>query len=342
MTLTALEVVSLTSRIDRWEYAEYACTAFVAIACLGEYIADFTDWWSGNVCKCFGDLEHRKERIAKFSTLVLIAALAGELLCVVRTNQLSGELVGDLGDRSEEAFSKSEKALNDSGKATTESEKAKTTASSAVVLAGTAKKEADSFERDIKLARKQAAEAESHLSEAVSMAIAEEAELRKLEAQVAPRTLNADQMRSVRDHLQIFRGHPAVRVTSYALDGEGAAVATEIISIISSATGVMPLDERASFSVTGGFESGVQIRGPASEDRFMSALATEFTSTVKLAPVVINGATFRPGVIRSGNTVTGGRTSSGGGGGIVMPPIPTAGPVVIHVGIRPLPVLTFQ
>jgi hypothetical protein len=97
MTLTTSEVVSLTTVIDRWEYAEYVCTALVAIACFGEYIADFTEWWKRNrFWKWFGPIEQRKDGVEKFSTLVLIAALAGELLCVVVTNQLSGKLVGAL------------------------------------------------------------------------------------------------------------------------------------------------------------------------------------------------------------------------------------------------------
>src|SRR5665213_942574 len=115
MSLTASEVARLTSTIGGWENAEYGFTALVAISCFGEYIADFTEWWKrGKAWRWFGDIEHRKDNLAKFSTLVLIAALAAELLCVVRTNQLSGKLVGSLGDRSEEAFTKSGDALKNS------------------------------------------------------------------------------------------------------------------------------------------------------------------------------------------------------------------------------------
>src|ERR1700731_1202185 len=132
MTVTASEVASLTSLIGRWEYAEYACTALVAIACFGEYIADFTEWWKRDSWKWFGAVEHRKDGVAKFSTLVLIGALAGELLCVVVTNQLSGRLVGALGDRAEEAFSKSKDALNNANTAVLQSNSSVQQSSTAV------------------------------------------------------------------------------------------------------------------------------------------------------------------------------------------------------------------
>jgi len=41
MTLTPSDVASLTSTLTLWEYAEYASGAFVAIACVGEYISSF-------------------------------------------------------------------------------------------------------------------------------------------------------------------------------------------------------------------------------------------------------------------------------------------------------------
>jgi hypothetical protein len=169
MTLTASEVASLTATIDIWEYAEYACTALVALACFGEYVADFTELWKrSGFWKCFGPLEHRKDQVAKFSTLVLIGALAGELLCVVVTNQLSGKLVGALGDRAEEAFSKSGDALKNANAAVLqadssvrqastavgESTKATNAASSALTIAHEARTEADSFEKDIVSAKK--------------------------------------------------------------------------------------------------------------------------------------------------------------------------------------------
>lgn len=196
MTLTASEVTSLTQTIDIWEFAEYTCTALVAVACFGEYIADFTEWWRRDrrFWKWFGPIEHRKDAVAKFSTLVLIGALAGELLCVVVTNQLSGKLVGTLGDRAQEAFAKSDIALNNarsavaqansamgqSKAASQQSDEANKSASSAVEVARAAHKEADSFEEDIISAKKQATEAESHLAEALTRAADASAQLQRI------------------------------------------------------------------------------------------------------------------------------------------------------------------
>lgn len=200
---------------------------------------------------------------------------------------------------------------------------------------------ADSSAR-IKASEADSKKAEARAAEARSMAESERLERIQLEARGSPRSFDSTQLVAIRDSLRTFRNHPAVRVTSYGQDGEAAALGSQIVAILASATGVQPKDERASFSVTGGFEYGVQIRGPASENAFMSALATAFTNIGRLTAVVVNGATFRPGVIESGNTMRGGRNTISGGGGVVIPPIPTTGPVVIHVGVKPVPVVILR
>ena len=47
MTLMASDVLSLAKSLSRWEYAEYVFAGLVTIACAGEYVADFTDWFTG-------------------------------------------------------------------------------------------------------------------------------------------------------------------------------------------------------------------------------------------------------------------------------------------------------
>lgn len=103
MSLTASEVASLSATLLYWEIAEYSFGGLVALACFGEYAADFTNWFTS------GD-ESKKRRLAKKSTLLLIASLALELICLVRTNQLSSRLFGSLADKASEAYSKSEAA----------------------------------------------------------------------------------------------------------------------------------------------------------------------------------------------------------------------------------------
>jgi hypothetical protein len=207
MTLTPSEVASLTKALSRWEIGEYACAGLVTIGCLGEYIADFTNWFTDGI-------KEQKERLAKRSTLLLIAALSLELVCLVRTNELSGLVIGSLDERSGEAMSKSGKALGNSTSALTQSgmadaasARAVSQSGTAVIKSGKALKEADSFEADISVAKKQAAEAESHLAEAVSMARAEETELRELETRLAPRVLTVEQLVRIRAKLKALGAH---------------------------------------------------------------------------------------------------------------------------------------
>jgi hypothetical protein len=165
MTLTASEVVSLTNSIYRWECAEYLCTALVAVACFGEYIADFTEWWrSARFWEWFGPIEHRKDAVGKFSTLVLIGALAGELLCVVKTNQLSSQLVGALGDTAQEAFSKSRDALKNANTAVLKADSAAKQSSMAVVDSATARKDALAAERQVLSVTERASKLEARLA----------------------------------------------------------------------------------------------------------------------------------------------------------------------------------
>jgi hypothetical protein len=100
----------LTRSLSMWETAEYVCCGLVAVACAGEYIADFTNWLTA------GD-EWRKKRLAKGSTLLLIASLACELFCLVQTNSISGQLIGSLSDKATNADTKAQSALDKSGTA---------------------------------------------------------------------------------------------------------------------------------------------------------------------------------------------------------------------------------
>ncbi len=95
MTLTPSDVASLSRSLVCWEVAEYVCAALVTIGCAGEYAAEFTNWFTGGITE-------RKERLAKRSTLLLISALSLELICLVRTNNLSGREIALLNGVAEE------------------------------------------------------------------------------------------------------------------------------------------------------------------------------------------------------------------------------------------------
>jgi hypothetical protein len=344
MTLTASEVSSLADTLTKWEYAEYVFTALVVVACLGEYLADFTRVWArGGLWACLGPMEDRKDRLAKLSTLVLIAALALELVCLVRTNHLSGLVIGSLDERSNEAMVRSVKALDDSTSAVTQSGIAQSTSAkavsqsdTAVVQSGKALKEADSFEEDIKVAKQQAANAESHLAEAVSMAKAEEAQLGKLAKEVEPRILTVEQQRSLIVELRKFSGR-TVDVISYGLDGEGAALATQIISVLSLA-GINVRDDRASTVVSGGFDFGVHVRGPEIEQPFVLEMGRLFSEKGNLQVFLNTQSAPRAAIV--GRAAIGGSAALGGGSGpTTVGPSPTGSPVIVQVGIKPVQVV---
>jgi hypothetical protein len=233
MILTASDVSSLAKSLSRWEIAEYVFAGLVTVACAGEYVADFKDWFTG------GD-KAKKERLAKASTLLLIGALALELTCLVKTNSLSGQLIGSLDQKAGEADAKANTALGTSataltrsadaiadsstalsrakdalakagkaaaslGKAEDEADKAQTASSSALTLAREARQEADSFEQDIVSAKKQAAEAESHLAEALRQTTAATEELNRLKT---ARSLSEEQQARIVSKIKPFHETP--------------------------------------------------------------------------------------------------------------------------------------
>jgi hypothetical protein len=179
---------------------------------------------------------------------------------------------------------------------------------------------------------------EFEIADAVARAEEERHETERLRTLVAPRSLDLDEQRRIVDSLRKFIGHPAVVVTSYGLDGEAAALGTQIISVINIATGVMPIDQRANFISTGGFEVGIQIRGPNSESGFMEVLTTGLTSIGHLKEVRVNGPSIRP--MLAGPVTVGGPATMSGGVSTIAANIPAAGPVSIMIAVKPLPVIT--
>ncbi len=213
MTLTASDVASLSKSLSRSEIGEYICAGLVTIACAGEYVAEFKNWFTGGI-------RERKERLAKRSTLLLIVALSLELICLVRTNILSEMLIGSLSEKAEEADRKAKMALGNSTTALTqsrtaedsssraldESSTATTSASNALALASGARREADSFERDIVSAKEQAAKAESHLADALQKAATADQEAAALRNRFSDRTLTDGQVKSIADEIRPYSG----------------------------------------------------------------------------------------------------------------------------------------
>jgi hypothetical protein len=174
-----------------------------------------------------------------------------------------------------------------------------------------------------KRAEAQVAGAKAQAEEARSMAEAERLERVRLEAAVAPRSLSLEQQRHIAAACTPFIGH-RVLVSSYGLDGEGAAIGAQIITLLQSVLGNdNVLDSRASSIISGGFQLGIHLRGPDSELDFIRVLSDELTSIGHLQTFV------NQPVPRLGAAIM------GGGGSF------PAGTVFVDimVGIKPVPML---
>ncbi|HEY6768116.1 MAG TPA: hypothetical protein VI386_25450 [Candidatus Sulfotelmatobacter sp.] len=114
MTFTFSDA-SVAHSLHWWEISEYVSEGLVIIACVGELVADLGE-------KCLG--ERRKKHVERWSTLLLVIALAASLKCIMRTNELSGAVIGSLGEKAEQADSKAKTAIADSSTALVKSEAA--------------------------------------------------------------------------------------------------------------------------------------------------------------------------------------------------------------------------
>jgi hypothetical protein len=169
----------LSQSLHRWEVAEYASEAFVILACIGELVADFGEQWLG---------EERKKHVERRSTILLVAALSVALICLAKTNHLSGNAIGSLGEEAEEADKKAKIAVTDSsnalsqakdaitkaaaseaslGRAESDANNAQAAARNALALARGARQEADSFEREIRSAKAAASQASEKVADRV-------------------------------------------------------------------------------------------------------------------------------------------------------------------------------
>lgn len=176
------------------------------------------------------------------------------------------------------------------------------------------------------------ADANAAASKAGALAESERLERVKLEAIVAPRSLSLEQQRKMATSCSKFRGRRAI-VTSYGLDLEGIALGGQIIAILKSA-GVDVVDSRASIVEVGAFEIGVRVRGPASEQDFVSALGDALSSVGKLQVSINDSSPSGGGAVMPRQSGAGGFIY---GGGVA---VPAGRPfVTVMVGIKPIPIL---
>lgn len=197
MTFSSLlGVISISGWLSLWEFVEYASEAAVGLGCLGEYIAEYTNWRT----------EEKRRVLGRRSLLILILGIGVGIVSLIQTNALSSKAIESLGKQAAQAgeiaklaSETSDSALVKAKSAETLAEKSEGMASNALILARGARQEADLFKNEIASARKQAAEAESHLAEVVKRA-------KDIERRIAWRTLSLGQRQRVAEKLRPFSG----------------------------------------------------------------------------------------------------------------------------------------
>ena len=159
------------------EWWGYGSALVVVVGVIGESIADLTNW-----------LEKRpdaKRKLEVVSALILILGLTGDIVSIHLTQVEMASITKEAGDAetsSTKAAQAASSAEDSARSATNEVGTAKIAAGQAVMLARGARQEADSFEKDIVSAKDQAADAESHLAEALRRAADASAELNRLKS----------------------------------------------------------------------------------------------------------------------------------------------------------------
>jgi hypothetical protein len=249
MILAPSESLIIARSLGRWEAAEYVCAALVTLGCVGEFIAEFTHWFTGEV-------KERKERLAKYSTLLLIFALAAELVCLVKTNQLSGMMIAALN---QEAGAARRAASESDERAATAEEQA-----------AAANRTAESFRLDIAKANESAAEA-NRIAEAERLARL------KIEERFAPRTLTEAQVNAIAAAMSPFSGQEFWVQTFWDLD-EPLTLTKRIAGVLSLARWRFVKQESRPMML-GGF-AGISVSVQAEADERTNAAAASLVSAL--------------------------------------------------------------
>jgi hypothetical protein len=133
------------------------------------------------------------KKVGLIGWLLVVLGVAGEGIFEVVEYRAEGLLqtfndilLADARRSAGSAKDSAEAASSAASRANHESDEASSSASNAMILAGGARKEAESFEGDIVSAKKQAAEAEKHLADALQRAVDLQEELNRLKT---PRSL---------------------------------------------------------------------------------------------------------------------------------------------------------
>ena len=235
----------------------------------------------GVILEAFEIVHELREKLGSFKfhhpempKWMLVAGFAGWLMIVAG---VTGEFVFEsaVNIRSEELESISNALLGDTEISATEASKRASAA------------EQDDIDMGIGLEQQKArtVEAEKELE-------LEKIERLKLEALVDPRRLTIDEQKAIGSacgFLYTYGPRKRIKVGSYGLDAEGAALAIQINASLNS----VPLYTSTDIGdriVSGGFDTGVIISAPPEDELFANCLKSALTNIGKLTDVQVNPA----------------------------------------------------
>ncbi len=251
MILTASDVSDLSNALSWWERGEYFFSFVVAAACFGEYVADFRPQWYRT-----GDAkrdEKRKESISKRSTLVLVAALVFELLCLVKSNALAEKVIGSINGLATNAAGQATSALD-------KAQKANDLAQSASDIAGPAKAAADNAKSEADVAGSKA-DTVSKKADQIDVG------LRATQYAFSMRNLQTLSERDkIIEQLKQFRGKRVlVRSYRYMGDVDGFRVCKMVVDLAHSA-GMSPVDQCSTLLPGEMPATGIQVCEPSDQE----------------------------------------------------------------------------
>jgi hypothetical protein len=224
MTFTLFDALSVPQSLHRWEIGEYVSEGFVILGCAGELVAD--------LATCVN--RRTRKHIERWSTIVLVLGLSIGLKCLIRTNELSGEVIGSLGDRADEADQKAKTAISDSGTALAQAKDALEKASKAQESLGKAETNAAKAQGVASGARNLATSAENDVKQLQGSLEKAAKDLDDLQARIAWRTISDEQKNGLRDRLQAFRGR-TVKVAWVSSESEPNTFAPQLIDALTYA-----------------------------------------------------------------------------------------------------------
>lgn len=283
MILIASDVASLSQSLGWWELGEYVSGVVVALACAGEYIADFTNCFTG------GDRK-RKAKLGKGATLLLVVALVAELMCLVKTNSLSGQIIGSLNEKATGAFKASTNALSAAAIASDTANGAATVSGGAKSASASAVKTAGDVETLARGVRRDA----NSLKTEISQLSHQTSDIRD---QIAWRDLTPAQQGRVTSSVCKFGGID-VLISLHAFGGEASNLRNKIRTALPQTCGFV-ISGRAPSNETEPF-SGIQVilqpddadpRHKAFATALVDALTREGLAAVGPIPPPDRGAT---------------------------------------------------